>query len=222
MTLLIQTGKNDSDDDRPVFCDDLDVSSCCEVASCASDDHVAVNAEAESPDHVTVANGSAGRSGNETHAEDEVIAARESPRLTSSAADHTPKLVASLTLPDNSSLPKKKRPLPTEYRGFGKLPAVKAAKIGLLTDPCSHRSCEEQGFAKTACITSTTHTVILESRTSTSLSTVCSVIGRVPLNENYHPTPKVVVQLTQSCDSYLPITCTRMNKHLNNITAQAF
>lgn len=182
-----------------------------------------VSAEAESHDHMTPINRMADRSGNESRAEDEVITQKESPALMCSAVNSSSKLAASA---DSIILPKKKRPLPSDYLELCKTPAVKAPKIvsNIGLDPGLNKTCQKEDSTEADCTTSIAHTVILESRTSTSLATVCSVIGRSPLNENFQQNPKVVVQLTQSCDSYMPITCTqlRMGKHLSNLTAQAF
>ena len=95
-------------------------------------------------------------------------------------------------------LPKKKRPLPKEF-----------LEELAVQQPCPKRS-KTLSVHTTDAVVSTPSTSSVTSQswsTSTTVSTVCSTIG---LSYNQDSNPKVVVQLTQSLDYSFPLTCTQI------------
>ena len=125
-------------------------------------------------------------------------------------------------------LPKKKRPLPKEFLDCDSKssPVLKTARSNCTKLHEDSTTFSSQHVRNTFTV-STANTVTLESKTSTSLSTVCSIMGTAPLLNapkpgKFQSNPKVVVQITQSCDSYLPITCSQLylEKRLSNMTVR--
>ena len=123
-------------------------------------------------------------------------------------------------------LPKKKRPLPKEFwdADCELSPSSKTPKVGPNTQTSKSCRVSNSEFVTNSFTTSVANTVILESKTSTSLSTVSSVMGTstLPMTHSQQSNPKVVVQITQSCDSYLPIPHSKvcLEKRLSEMTVR--
>jgi len=221
MSVLFHAERND---DSPVVCEELDLSHCCEVVSSApDDDNVPRETEAESRERLSGVNrmqadrGSAAAEtatrdigSQNTHEEARVLSSGAS----TSPCDRPEVCKANSRCP----LPKKKRPLPKEFLDDAtscEVPTSKSAK--------SDRLEESSLPVQTSCVYSSTSTVTLESRTSTSISTVYSTIGTAPsfstVGVKRQPSPKVVVQLTQSCDAFRPITCSQLSQRLGELSA---
>ena len=200
------------EDDVPVFCDELEVSSCCEIVSSNGDDATSC-ADIESNDHVTLAHRMEEQSVRERVADVE-SAAESVPPLSASRHNSLKENNVNVTL---CPLPKKKRPLPIEFLSEKTMPSLKAAK----TEELKNRPNFSRLIA-TLPPTSIATTVNSVTRTSPS---ICSGLGNqtTPSTKRLS-SPKVIVQMTQSCDSYLPITCSQvyLKQRLGNLTARAY
>jgi len=124
-------------------------------------------------------------------------------------------------------LPKKKRPLPKEFLSESE-PTLKTVKDdSVVSSNNSIRSFDGTDITNTIA-TSLTNTVTLKSKTTRALSIACPVTNTNSIianeKESFQPNPKVVVQLTQSCDSYLPIACSQfyLKNRLSGLTAESF
>ena len=205
--LILETDDNSSDSDPLVFCDELEVSSCCEVTS---DDEVLLNPEENSRDHVTLENRTSDCAKHEQSIE---------------VANHYTNTDTDSDELVSCPLPKKKRPLPKEFLSdIG--PVLKTTKTS--SNVNIHSSRNFDGFDITNTIaTSISTNLTMKTKTST-FSAVCSVANSNSVVTNrkdkFQPSPKVVVQLTQSCNSYLPITCSQLylEKRLCGLTAKSF
>ena len=198
------------DGDVPMFCDELEVSSCCEVSS---DEEGVSNLEVDLHTHVTACNG------NETSS-DLVLTELESSGDASARPDNQNTRKVTKKSTDFTTLPKKKRPFPKEF--LDETPS-KSKSARTFSDAQTARHFQGCDITNTI-ITSATDTVT----SKTSSATVCSVkeskTSFFKRTENLQPSPKVVVQFTQSCDTYQPITCSQLylEKRLNELTAKSF
>lgn len=206
----------------PAFCEELEVS--CEECNSNSDDVTLQNQEVTSEQQENPVNNSGASEGFESHTEVESVQQKlpcVKGQQTNVINFERTKPAKTITCP----LPKKKRPLPKEFwDSDNQIPAHKSPKIK--SDSCNLISNQ---FVTNSFTTSIANTVTLESKTSTSLSTVCSTIGSAPLlsgmsQKTGKTNPKVVVQITQSCNSFLPITCSQINleKRLSEMTVRTF
>ena len=204
------------DPDAPVFCDELEVSSCCEVMD---DDEVVLEPEAVSHDHVILENRIS--VDDESGSEQSSIECNSSCQFSTQTRCNTTtnysknKNLKSEELP-YYPLPKKKRPLPKEYLSNDE-PISKIAKGNSYI---TNRSFGGVDITNTIA-TSTFNTVTMKSKTSDSPSPLCSAVTTNSTFANGRDSPKVVVQLTQSYDSYMPITCSQLylEKRLSGLTA---
>lgn len=212
----------------PAFCEELEVSSSEEVNSASSCEYTRdVTAEAHDTSSCTT-------SGNDAIAE--VLLSENDDSSTSNTKDYdkaktngdVTKSLNTETRTLTCPLPKKKRPLPKEFLDCDSKssPVWKTARTDCTEQPQSCSLVSNQ-YTTNSFTISTANTVTLESKTSTSLSTVCSIMGTAPLLNAPNPgkfqsNPKVVVQITQSCDSYLPITCSQLylEKRLSDLTVR--
>ncbi|XP_002131129.2 uncharacterized protein LOC100186419 [Ciona intestinalis] len=187
--------EGESDD---VICEELDVSSCCEVSSYEEETQPR---ESEIDMSLTAVN-----VGCKTHEVQDTI-----PAVTSSKP--------------SCPLPRKKRPLPKEFLDTAPSPFVTKSP---------RTNCYDVTTTTTSFTPTTSATVGLESRTSVSVTTVSSTIGASNslctsvtsqnplLTSTVSQRPKVVVQMTQACGTYLPITSTRLyfNTKLAEVSLQ--
>nr|CAB3263004.1 uncharacterized protein LOC100186419 [Phallusia mammillata] len=189
------------DDSSAVVCEELELSHCCEVESTSCDDDTTEPRDHETRDLVCAVNRKQGEDGRaiESHTLGHKTEQQSAP-------------VSVIQRTTSCPLPKKKRPLPKEFLQDTPAPC-KSPKIDCVAPPL------HTNYATTTTLAST---VTMESRTSTSISTVYSTIGTTSsfstTSSKYEPGPKVVVQMTQSCDTYLPITCTQLGKRLSDLS----
>ena len=198
----------------------------CEEYNSVIDDVTSENQEVTSQKQEFLVNNSGAAKGCESHTEvtvtlQKIPHVREELVVDTVESAHPVKRV---TCP----LPKKKRPLPKEFwDSDSQTPASKLPRIKTETNQCGSSKVVSNQLITHTFTTSIANTVTLESKTSTSLSTVCSVMGSAPssMSQKADKTnPKVVVQITQSCDSFLPITCSQINleKRLSEMTVRTF
>jgi len=199
-----------SQDEDSVVCEELDVSSCCEVESTPIiEEKISTSASSSSilPPSLSV----------ETTAKHQQVpvtvdhqtincnthntsSSNDGPRSNESNNTAT----SSVPIVEKSStvcvLPKKKRPLPKEF-----LEELAAQQ------PCSKQSKTLTVHNNNTVVVSTPSTSSVTSQswsTSTTVSTVSSTIGST--SNSHESNPKVVVQLTQSLDYSFPLTCTQI------------
>lgn len=210
-----KTGSQDDDtssqEEDSFICEELDVSSCCEVESTPFiEDRSSTSVSSSSilpplsvettvkqqvpviqQDHQTNCN---------THTSSS--SSSDAGRHSSSPECHSKTQAVSIEKPSSNVcvLPKKKRPLPKEF-----LEELAAQQ------PCPKQSKTVTTYQNSGAVVSTPSTSSVTSQswsTSTTVSTVSSSIGS---SYNSHESnPKVVVQLTQSLDYSFPLTCTQI------------
>jgi len=223
-----------SQEEDEILCEELDVSSCCEVESTplvvGCDVETTSQEITKSPLSTSISLSSAllpPSSTVETTRHDETTPCNKVPlnndkfhnndhlsqdaEETTTTRNNTKTLTTAVRKPSSnnvSTLPKKKRPLPKEFlEELEQQPSSKHSKT----------SENNNSYQNTIVSVSTPATTSVTSQswsTSTTVSTVCSTIGITTHNRKHDAmNPKVVVQLTQSLDYSFPLTCTQILLH---------
>jgi len=121
------------------------------------------------------------------------------------------------SISNTCALPKKKRPLPKEF--LEELAAEQQPPTSKQSRPSNFEDSTTTTTNTSVAVSTPATTTSVTSQswsTSTTVSTVCSTIG-VTTNSRRDVNPKVVVQLTQSLDYTFPLTCTQILLHHHSV-----
>jgi len=212
-----QCQDDNTSQDEEILCEELDLSSCCEVESTPIVEETSFKPSTSTSSALPPS--SVVETTEETHVKVPVNdtihqeATSDSCNLDkfhndrSSDAEEPSSPVKKHTSSSVCSLPKKKRPLPKEF----------LEELAAEQPTSKHSKTSNYHDTNTTVAVSTPATTSVTSQswsTSTTVSTVCSTIG---VTHNRDVNPKVVVQLTQSLDYTFPLTCTQILLHHHSV-----